>query len=296
MITLNLMTDYEIDVRVATILELISTPNRTNTWKPLPLYDVLNTVMMKANEDNISTVKEVIVTIGLSKNNRSTPYMRKVEKDIVTYLESGYNLPTIQMMRLVTTMFAEIRMNKEEDKEYCKTIYVLNSTNKSIALRIGLGYNMSICSNGMIINSDVDIKKRHTGDIENSLHTMLEEIKTFIASDDTKLDAFIEDMRGIELPRYIQNAFFGNMLEVLPQGVVIAAIKYRDSDDNLFPIDEEGFATVWDLYNWFTEAIKIGDHKNKLKYYALLNEFIITIYGEKQILFNKGGTKKLITK
>lgn len=124
----------------ATVLAQV-VPQQTETYTPISCQLIFNTIDRLAKEMNLSITSEEFLLHGSGQKQR---------------LRFFFGVP---------------------DSEFIRELVIINSYDKSIALRAASGTSVFICSNGAILG-DIKIYRKHTGTIDEELENFLRDCFT----------------------------------------------------------------------------------------------------------------------
>ena len=165
-----------------------------------------------------------------------------------------------------------------EDGVLGRTLVIQNSINKTKSVKEWTGAVVLKCLNGMIGEDVYTIgKHKHTG---NNLWYNIDDI-TMRAINDLKTDRTFGVLKQVKdklsnklITRDEQNYCLGSLADgILPIEIISNMYKYRDSETNLFPLQEDNTCTEWDMFNWGTEFIKKSHVGVQMKLYRELFKY-----------------------
>lgn len=153
------------------------------------------------------------------------------------------------------------------DDDLQMTIGLMNSYDKSKKLGIGAGGNVIICDNGMFI-SDFQKLRKHTGDVLETMHTMIQNTLQYITDTLEDLQYYKAAYKEIQVKPSVVHELIGEMFmqEDLLRSTQLNRYKeYANADANPFKGD-----SLWDFYNNITEVYKL---ENPFSYFSTHIDF-----------------------
>ena len=196
---------------------LVPTPSCTESWKPVPHMEVIEAVTEVVKAHNWQILDE---NFGLAREGQK--------------------------------MFGVMRINKTNSTDWSRCIGLRNSHDKSFAVGLSAGINVTVCSNLAFGGSTV-IKRRHTSRIE--LTSLVDVAMDELENEFLTLETVCEDLKIIYLKnddearsRIVRAAELGaiNSSDIVP---VFKEFKNPRHEEFAEP-------TRWSLLNAFTETIK----------------------------------------
>ncbi len=113
------------------------------------------------------------------KTESYTPVPTKLIFDTVDRLADEFKLVICGEQHLLSErgQVQRLRFFFSKGEEFTKELVIVNSYNKSLALRAASGTNVYICSNGVIVG-DIKIYRKHTGDVDKEVEGFIRECMT----------------------------------------------------------------------------------------------------------------------
>ena len=196
---------------------LVQTPERTESWKPVPHIEVIEAVteVVKAHHWTITEEQ-----FGLAHEGQK--------------------------------IFGVMKINKTSSSDWVRCIGLRNSHDKSFSVGLSAGISVMVCSN-MAFGGTMVIKRRHTSRIE--LAELVDVAVNELENEFLMLEKVCEDMKVIYLKdddearsRIVRAAEIGaiNSSDIVP---VFREFKHPQHEEFTEP-------TRWSLLNAFTETIK----------------------------------------
>ena len=194
---------------------LVPTPGGTESWKPVPHMEVIEAVTDVVKAHNWQILDE---NFGLAREGQK--------------------------------MFGVMRLNKSSCPDWSRCIGLRNSHDKSFAVGLSAGINVTVCSN-LAFGGTTVIKRRHTSRIE--LTELVDVAMNELENEFLMLETVCEDLKVI----YLKNDD-----EARSRIVRAAELGAINSSDILSVFNEfknpshEAFAepTRWSLLNAFTQV------------------------------------------
>ena len=196
---------------------LVPTPGGTESWKPVPHMEVIEAVTEVVKAHNWQILDE---NFGLAREGQK--------------------------------MFGVMRINKTNSTDWSRCIGLRNSHDKSFAVGLSAGINVTVCSN-LAFGGTTVIKRRHTSRIE--LTELVDVAMNELENEFLMLETVCEDLKIIYLKnddearsRIVRAAELGaiNSSDIIP---VFKEFKNPRHEEFAEP-------TRWSLLNAFTETIK----------------------------------------
>lgn len=204
----------------------------TATFKPLP-HGVV-----------IDSVEDALKAVGL-----------EIARD-----DNGQALRRFTIVDNGAKMFATLPLTHRIDAESRLMLGIANSYNKTLALRLGFGSEVFVCSNGAFFAEKV-IGRKHTGriliDLPNLIARALEQTKSFIAEQ----AKFFERLRNVNVNDVEANDFVVRAAldhDCITSGEIADVV----SEWRTPRYAEFAPRTAWSLHNAFTEVGKRIQSKN----------------------------------
>ena len=198
-------------------IALVPTPCGTESWKPVPHMEVIDAVTDVVKAHNWQILDE---NFGLAREGQK--------------------------------MFGVMRINKSNSADWSRCIGLRNSHDKSFAVGLSAGINVTVCSN-LAFGGTTVIKRRHTSLIE--LTELVDMAMDELENEFLTLETVCEDLKIIYLKnddearsRIVRAAELGaiNSSDIVP---VFKEFKNPRHEEFAEP-------TRWSLLNAFTETIK----------------------------------------
>ena len=142
-------------------IALVPTPDGTESWKPVPHTEVIDAVTDVVNAHGWQILDE---NFGLAREGQK--------------------------------MFGVMRINKSNSTDWSRCIGLRNSHDKSFAVGLSAGINVTVCSN-LAFGGTTVIKRRHTSRIE--LTELIEVAMTELENEFLNLEMVCEDLKIIYL-------------------------------------------------------------------------------------------------
>ena len=196
---------------------LVETPEKTESWKPVPHIEVIDAVteVVKAHDWTITEEQ-----FGLAREGQK--------------------------------LFGVMKINKTSSSDWVRCIGLRNSHDKSFSVGLSAGISVMVCSN-MAFGGTTVIKRKHTSRIE--LAELVNVAVNELENEFLMLEKVCEDMKVIYLKdddearsRIVRAAEIGaiNSSDIVP---VFREFKHPQHEEFTEP-------TRWSLLNAFTETIK----------------------------------------
>jgi len=195
----------------------VSTPRPTETWRPVPHYEVAELVANEAQRRGYEIVNEAY---GLTPRG--------------------------------DRMFGVLRFKPENSGvEYTRALGIRNSHNKQFALGLVAGYSIFICDN-LAFSGDITIHRKHTSGIEIS--ELIPQAFEKLAYQYVRLEERINGMKieavSIDAARVI--TVMAAEIRAIPSCDIIEVLnEFKEPRHQEF-----SEPTKWSLYNSFTETAK----------------------------------------
>lgn len=142
------------------------------------------------------------------------------------------------------------------DNEMRMSLGVINSYDKSKSLGVGVGASVIVCTNGMF-RADIVEMRKHTGSILFDLEGILERQVIKMKHEYDSMIDFRDSSKNIKIDRIITSHLLGEMFfeEELITSTQLSIVKKQINDSTFGVFNEK--LTLWQIYNWVTEAYKI---------------------------------------
>ncbi len=195
----------------------VATPRPTETWRPVPHYEVAELVASEAKRRGYEIVKE---EYGLTRRG--------------------------------DRMFGVLRFKPENTGlEYTRALGIRNSHNKQFALGLAAGMSVFCCDN-LSFSAEVTIHRKHTSGIEIS--ELIPEAFEKLAYQYVRLEERINGMKlevvSIDAARVI--TVMAAEIRAIPSCDIIEVLNEFKQPRH----EEFREPTKWSLYNSFTETAK----------------------------------------
>lgn len=249
-------------------LKEIPTVKETNSYKPVQMFAPVEALLKAIEELGEAEVKVAYVELDFNANPIKHPYLYNELKNI--------EIKSIRPSALnkIHTLVAKVVMEPVDGEEFSKAVYVINNSTKKHAVTYAVGYNMNVCENGTVFGAELLRKRRHTGSrMQTVLDMYVEEVMMFLIGDTSNFKEFMYDLMSTELTRTEQNNFIGNMFDVFPTRINTNVLKYRDSKHCAFKDN-----TLFDVYNWYTEAFKDVVGYKQVKLFDMLTVEVLKAF------------------
>ena len=196
---------------------LVETPERTDSWKPVPHIEVIDAVTEVVKAHNWTITEE---QFGLA--------------------------------RVGQKLFGVMKINKSSSSDWVRCIGLRNSHDKSFSVGLSAGISVMVCSN-MAFGGTTVIKRRHTSRIE--LTELVDIAVNELENEFLMLEKVCEDLKVQYITnddevrsRIVRAAEIGaiNSSDIVP---VFKEFKNPQHEEFTEP-------TRWSLLNAFTETIK----------------------------------------
>ena len=195
----------------------VETPLPTDSWRPVPHYEVAELVTRTAAEKGYNVVSE----------------------------EYGINMSGRRM-------FGVLKFAPEGHPEYTRALGIRNSHDKRFALGLVVGVSVTVCSNLMFSGSGTTIHRKHTSRIEIS--ELIPGAFDRLAEEYEKLEENIARLKTEHVGDDDARIITVNAAEVraIPSCDILTVLKEFQSPRH----EEFREPTRWSLYNSFTETAK----------------------------------------
>ena len=145
--------------------------------------------------------------------------------------------------------------------EFCRMqVAILNSWNKTLAMRVGFGAEVFVCCNGSVFASEV-IGRKHTTNILADLPHLLNQALSKVNEYADHQRRFFARLREVELSDVTANDFIVRAAidhGCVTEGEIVHVVRqWRDPAH-----DEFKPRTAWSLHNAFTEVGKRIERRN----------------------------------
>jgi hypothetical protein len=129
---------------------------------------------------------------------------------------------------------------------------VVNSYDKSKVAMLGIGSQVVICENGLLI-ADYTMKRKHTTNVWRDLDIMITESIAALYDEYTRATKYRELFSAMSLPKRQQAEMLGRIFveEEIVTPTMANTIRQEITGSKLFPDD-----TVWSFYNHVTHGLK----------------------------------------
>jgi len=129
---------------------------------------------------------------------------------------------------------------------------IVNSYDKSKVAMIGIGSQVIICENGLLI-ADYTMKRKHTTNVWSDLSPMISESIAALYDEYTKATKYRELFSAMSLPKRQQAEMLGRIFveEEIVTPTMANIVRQEITSSKLFPDD-----TVWSFYNHVTHGLK----------------------------------------
>ena len=213
-------------------LNSLNTPVGTDTWTPLP-----HIVMVEKIEQRLRGLGYGIASEGFSLLGDNGEDMFGIMR-IGKIQRNGWGMESIQ---------------ENHKNEYGLSIGFKNSNRKKFAMTLGVGGNITVCSNGIWI-AEMTVGHKHSMFLMEAINPVMTKALTHLLSLESQLDQRIEHYKNETVSRSERNDFVVTAFE---QGIIpgrsmgnlfkeIAQPKHNEfKNDNL-----------WGVYNCCTEILK----------------------------------------
>jgi hypothetical protein len=240
--------------RVATIeeLALVPTPERTDTWKPVPHHVVPQVITDMVREREWAFADE------------TSRFQYSLSKD------------SAKMFGVTKVVIPGVTV----DEEFQMAIGFRNSHDKTIALRVAVGAQVTVCDN-MMITGDIQVRRIHSNLID-PLGAMREAFER-IPGAAQKLTDWFGDLRELKVSEGDGVALLAECVErkALP---IFHFMDARASFLKAYAGDNESILhgdTMWGVYQAVTEQFK-NHHLDRTQHYSVhLNEVMSERTGQR---------------
>lgn len=197
-------------------LALVSLPEETASYTPVPHKEFVNEILEAADKKGFSLVR------------------------------SNYNASrqgNIMSGRLVFT---------GDISGMDMMVGIVNSYDKSKVAMLGIGSQVIICENGLLI-ADYTMKRKHTTNVWRDLDIMITESIAALYDEYTRATKYRELFSAMSLPKRQQAEMLGRIFveEEIVTPTMANTIRQEITGSKLFPDD-----TVWSFYNHVTHGLK----------------------------------------
>ena len=197
-------------------LALVSLPEETASYTPVPHKEFVNEILEAADKKGFSLVR------------------------------SGYNSSrggNVMSGRLVFT---------GDVSGMDMMVGIVNSYDKSKVAMLGIGSQVVICENGLLL-ADYTMKRKHTTNVWRDLDTMITESVAALYDEYTRATKYRELFSAMSLPKRQQAEMLGRIFveEEIVTPTMANTIRQEITGSKLFPDD-----TVWSFYNHVTHGLK----------------------------------------
>jgi hypothetical protein len=165
---------------------------------------------------------------------------------------------TLDKQRL--KMVGMLPLTMQIDPEVRMMVGIMNSLDKSMALRVGFGSQVMVCTNGCFFATRV-VRAKHTPGVLDTMHERLDSALNVLDDLCTQQSKFFERLRDVKLTDKDAYHLTGRMArehEVIPAGDIIKVIDEWHSP----AYDDFKGRTAWSLHNAVTEASKKTARRN----------------------------------
>lgn len=149
---------------------------------------------------------------------------------------------------------------------------IVNSYDKSKVAMIGIGSQVVICENGLLL-ADYTMKRKHTTNVWSDLSPMISDSIAALHDEYTKATKYRELFSAVSLPKRQQAEMLGRIFveEEIVTPTMANVIRQEITDSKLFPDD-----TVWSFYNHVTHALKQSHPREYIDRHVEFHNFIET--------------------
>lgn len=219
---LNLHSGGELVTR--DVLKTLPTPPATETWKPIPHYDLIAAI------DRQLAVRDIRITSEQFALHRDGLRLFGVLELLVPGTNGG------------------------SGKEYAFAMGIRTANDRAFATSLIAGARIFVCSNLAFSGDFVAMNRRHTAgfDLNADLSKAVDRFERHLATFGGKLDALkARPLSEAEAKVLIFEAFHQDILPIrLFDTVAAAYLRPRDDMPDVAP------RTMWGLHNAFTRALK----------------------------------------
>lgn len=198
--------------------------------------------------------------------------------DLITFIESSIRQRGLDIVSkkfrcsnegLIASGKFKVSM-KEEDLSFM--IAFENSYNKQVALRVALGAEVMICSNGMLIGDMGNFLRRHTKSVNNDYKSKIELAldNSYLAFNSAK--SFKNESKKITLDEKTKAELIGRLYveqEILTSTQISIVKKEIKSPS----INYSSPNTLWEFYNYCTFALKKSHPTDWMESHLKIHEF-----------------------
>ncbi len=198
------------------VLRWVATPKETDTWKPVPHYDVAELVTSVAEKRGYQIVSE---EYGLNPSG--------------------------------SKMFGVLRFHPEGHPEFSRALGVRNSHDKSFALGLTVGLNVIVCSN-LAFGGETTITRRHTSGID--IDQLVPQAFGNLEQQFIRLEMNVGLLKSkpVSLNEARIIAVRAAEHDVIPSSDIVPVLKEFQEPCH----EEFSDRNRWSLYNCFTEVAK----------------------------------------
>lgn len=228
--------------RIATLIGLqnVPVPTQTTTYKPIT-HTELDTL-----------IKEALIRNNFILTN-STYLMARDGKEAV----GKYNI------------------NYGDDSDIGLMVVWQNSYDKVVTVKLAIGGNVFVCSNGVVVGDMGAYKHKHNGDVQEITPATIDE---FIKSAATVFEQLVKDknhMKTIlssmrEFSELLGRMYIEENIITANQLSTVKRELYKPSFDYNAPVE-----SVWNLMNCITLALKEAHPKNWLEQHINVYKFLV---------------------
>ncbi len=197
-------------------IALVPTPLPTNSWKPVPHVEVIDSVVDVIKHHNWSVINE---QYGLARDGQK--------------------------------MFGVLRINKSSSLEWSRCIGIRNSHDKSFSVGLTAGISVMVCSN-LAFGGSMVLKRRHTSrmELEDMVTTAIDNLEEqFLTlenvAEDLKFQYVKPDNARVAIVKAAECEVI-NSSDIVPIFKEFTKPRHEEFDD----------PTRWSLLNAFTEIAK----------------------------------------
>jgi hypothetical protein len=173
----------------------------------------------------------------------------------------------------VRKVLAKFKSDVEFDGKYLTAAYAASYRENSFELCYALGFDVKICTNGNVL-ADHFMKRGGKTMQPQELDPYLTAWMTNYNDSVVRFKDFSRKLDETYLSEKNLNEFLGKMIQdvllrpqkVTDTNVYTTAVKLLNaSRENLFPRDDRGGLSLWNLYNHFTDALKNEELSSRFK-------------------------------
>lgn len=243
---------------------------------------------MSTTTPNFRTSRESLIAIPLPKETKS--YSPVPNQIIIDTCMEQFDKAGI---KVISEMYSSARNGMQAngfytleggDAEMNFRLQWQNSYNKSLPLGCGMGTNVIVCGNGMVIGDMGRFKRKHTGDV---LNEFVESIKQYIGEADVLFKRMKHDrerMKEITMTKRACAELVGRMFiedEIITATQVGIIKRELQNPSYNYGTDKAILAnggTLWDTYNAATVSFKEDHPQNNMGRHVDLHKFVVKNY------------------